>query len=358
MMFDGAGPRLPKYLAACCAALIAYACLYPFSGWQASGLPPLDYLAAPWPKYLRSEDLVVNVLGYVPLGFLLVPALPRRWHPLAAMLAAIGLGAAFSFAIETTQNFLPARVASNVDLGCNTLGALIGAIAGAACGRALFDPAGFLHRWRVANIVRGRAGDTGLILLGLWLLAQSMPDAALFSAGDLRRLLDLHTPMPFQPRPFITLEAAMVATGLLATGLFARCMLQSARLWPALAVLAGGIAVKAAATTMFVVPGDAWLWLTPGTRNGLIVGGGLLLVALMLPRVLQHALAGMALLGAALLANLIPENPYLAGSPRLVSGTFQNFHGLARAVAGGWPLLALAWLSALGIWRGEHLRDR
>lgn len=357
-MFDGASPRLPKYLAASCALLIAYACLYPFAGWQASGLPLFDYLAAPWPKYLRSEDLVVNVLGYVPLGFLLVPALPRRWHPLAAMLVATLLGGLFSFAIETTQHFLPTRVSSNVDLGCNTLGALIGAAAGAVCGRSLFDPDGFIHRWRVSHVVRGRAGDTGLILLALWLLAQSMPDAALFSAGDLRRLLDLHTPMPFQPRPFIALEAAMVATGLLAVGLFARCMLHGARLWPALAVLAAGIAVKAAATTMFVVPGDAWLWLTPGTRNGLIFGAAALLIALALPRVLQHALAGMALLGAATLANLIPENPYLIGSPRLVSGTFENFHGLARAVSGAWPLLALAWLSALGIWRGEHLHER
>lgn len=357
-MFDRATPRLPKYLAASCALLIAYACLYPFAGWQVSGLPPFDYLAAPWPKYFRSEDLVVNVLGYVPLGFLLVPALPRRWHPVAAIAAATLLGSLFSFAIETTQNFLPTRISSNVDLGCNALGTLIGAVTGALLGRTLFDPGGSIHRWRSTHVVPGRAGDLGLILIGLWLLAQSMPDAALFAAGDLRRLLDLPTPMPFQPRPFITLEAAMVASGLLAIGLFARCMLQVSRSWPAMAVLAGGIAVKAAATTMFVVPGDAWLWLTPGTRDGLLAGVLALLIALALPRLLQHAIAGMALLGAAILANLIPENPYLLGSPRLVSGTFENFHGLARLVSGTWPLLALAYLSALGLWRGEHLHDR
>ncbi|MDX5363059.1 MAG: VanZ family protein [Pseudazoarcus pumilus] len=357
-MFDGTAPRLPKYLAASCALLIAYACLYPFAGWQASGLPLFDYLAAPWPKYLRTEDLVVNVLGYVPLGFLLVPALPRRWHPLAALLVASLLGTLFSFGIETAQHFLPTRVSSNVDLGCNALGALLGAAAGALFGRGLFDPGGGIHRWRAVNVVQGRSGDLGLILLGLWLLAQSMPDSALFAAGDLRRLFGLPTPMPFQPRPFITLEAAMVATGLFAVGLFARCMLQASRVWPALLLLVLGIAVKSGATSIFVTPGDAWLWLTPGTRNGLIAGAALLLVALMLPRVLQHALAGMALLGTATLANLIPENPYLLGSPRLISGTFENFHGLVRLVSGAWPLLALAWLSALGLWRGEHLHDQ
>lgn len=358
MILDGTTPRLPKYLAASCALLIAYACLYPFTGWEVSGLPLFDYLAAPWPKYLRDEDLVVNVLGYVPLGFLLVPALPRRWHPVAALLGATLLGTLFSFAIETTQNFLPSRISSNVDLGCNALGALIGAAAGALLGRNLFDPGGAIHRWRTNNVVPGRSGDVGLILLGLWLLAQAMPDSALFAAGDLRRLLGLPTPMLFQPKPFITLEATMVATGLFAVGLFARCMLQASRAWPALLLLALGIAIKSGATIIFVTPGDAWLWLTPGTRNGLIAGTVLLLIALMLPRVLQHALAGMALLGAATLANLIPENPYLLGSPRLISGTFENFHGLIRLVSGTWPLLALAYLSALGLWRGEHLHDR
>lgn len=358
MSFDSAAPRLPKYLAASCALLIAYACLYPFAGWQASGLPLFDYLAAPWPKYVRTEDLVVNVLGYVPLGFLLVPALPQRWHPLLALLLATVLGSLLSFGIETLQNFLPTRVSSNVDLGCNTLGTLIGAVGGALFGRALFDRERGMHRWRSRNLVPGRTGDLGLILLGLWLLAQSMPDTSLFAAGDLRRLLDLPTPMPFQPGPFITLEAAMVASSLLAIGLFARCMLQAAKIWPVLALLLAGVLIKTGASSAFVIPGDAWLWLTPGTRSGLIAGSVLLVLALMLPRVLQHALAGMALLGAATLANLIPENPYFLGSPRLMSGNFENFHGLVRLVSGAWPFLALAYLSALGLWRGEHLHDR
>lgn len=350
-------PPLPKYLAACCALLITWACLYPFSGWHASGLPLFDYLLAPWPKYVRAEDLAVNVLGYVPLGFVLVPALPRRLSVLAAILLATLLGALLSLSIETAQNFLPSRISSNVDLGCNALGALIGAVAGGLYGRRLFDRGGSMLSWRAANIVPGRAGDLGLVLVALWLLAQFMPDASLFAAGDLRRLLGLPTPMSFQPRPFIALEAAIVACGLLAIGLFARCMMQRTRAWPIVLILALGIAAKAGASWIFYVPGDPVLWLTPGTRNGILIGTVLLGLTLWLPRVHQHAIAGMALLGAATLANLIPENPYLTDTQRLITGNFQNFHGLVRVVAGIWPFIALAYLSALGLWRGEHLHE-
>src|SRR5690606_34072847 len=130
--------------------LIAWACLYPFSGWQASGLPVFDYLIAPWPKYFRTEDLVVNVAGYVPLGFVLVPALPKHLKRSTAILLATLLGAILSFTVETTQTFLPARISSNVDLGCNTLGAFLGALGGASLGLRLFGERG-LQRWRASN---------------------------------------------------------------------------------------------------------------------------------------------------------------------------------------------------------------
>lgn len=355
---QAASSRLSRYLAACCALLIAYASLYPLTGWQPSGLPVFDYLFAPWPRYFRNEEILVNILGYGPLGFLLVPALPHRLRAPAAILLASLLGALLSFCIETAQNFLPTRISSNVDLGCNALGTLIGALFGAWWGRPLFDSKGRIQRWRQLNIVPGRTGDVGLILLALWLLAQSMPDLALFATGDLRRLIGLPTPLPFQPERFITLEAAFVASSVFALGLFARCMLQTRPIWPILLLLLAGAANKTLATAIFVLPGDPWLWLTPGVRQGLSVGGLLLLATLWLPRVHQHALAGMSLLGAAVLANLIPENPYLSSAQRFIPGSFQNYHGLLQLLSGLWPLLALAYLSALGLWRGEHLHDR
>ena len=67
---------LARNLALAYALLIAYACLHPLSGWRMSGLPLFDYLLAPWPKYFILEDLLFNILGYLPFGFLAAAALP------------------------------------------------------------------------------------------------------------------------------------------------------------------------------------------------------------------------------------------------------------------------------------------
>ena len=37
--------------------LVAYATLYPLSGWRALGLSPFAYLSAPWPRYITSFDV-------------------------------------------------------------------------------------------------------------------------------------------------------------------------------------------------------------------------------------------------------------------------------------------------------------
>lgn len=77
---------------------------------------------------------------------------------------------------------------------------------------------------------------------------------------------------------------------------------------------------------------------------------------MLLPRLAQHALAGTALLGATALVNLMPDNPYLAYNRQLAQlSNVLNFHGLTEWVDSLWPFAALAYLSALGLWRGEHL---
>jgi VanZ family protein len=357
MQWSRSTSPLAAYLAASYVLLIIYACLHPLTGWQINGLSPFEYLFEPWPKYLRTEDIVVNILGYVPLGFVLVPALIDRSGRLGAVLLAVLLGALLSFSIETTQNFLPSRVASNLDLGNNILGTLIGALLGAMWGQRLFHRNGWLHRWRSNSIIDGRGGDAGLILAALWILTQLMPDSMLFATGDLRQLLGLNAPLSFDAQRYQLLEAALVAVSMLAVGLLARCMMQRSDVRPVLLLLLLGIAAKTLASWSFFVPGDAMAWLTPGTRMGALAGMALLLVTWPLPPVSRHALAGMALLGATVLANLMPDNPYLLFEQRLLDrGNFLNFHGLTKLIASTWPFIALAYLSGLGLWRGEHLQ--
>jgi VanZ family protein len=339
---------LPRHLALGYSLLIVYACLSPFTGWRLPGLPLLDYLTAPWPRYFTWLDIIFNVLGFFPFGFFLAPVLGRRLPMGWAFLLATLTGATLSLGLESVQNFLPTRVASNVDLGCNSLGALLGALAGARWGPALFDRRGGLHRWRQRRVLAGRLGNVGLILLGLWLLAQLTPVNALFATGDLRELLDLPPPLPFDPRRYLRLEAAVAATSLLAVGLLARQLMRQPGHLAVLALVLAGIATKTLATASFFVPGEPLHWATPGALAGLGLGSLLLALALALPTGLRQGLASLTLLAATALANLMPENPFLASGSLIREGHFLNFHGLTQLVGALWPFLALAQLSALG----------
>src|SRR5258708_19443705 len=77
---------LARYLFVAYVPLVVYASLYPFSGWRDRGLPPLAFLTAPFPRPIPVFDVVANIIGYMPLGFLAVFAVYpwlRRGYPLA-----------------------------------------------------------------------------------------------------------------------------------------------------------------------------------------------------------------------------------------------------------------------------------
>ena len=127
---------------------------------------------------------------------------------------------------------------------------------------------------------------------------------------------------------------------------------------PVLAVIALGIGAQSLATWIFFEPGAPLAWLTPGAERGLVIGGALLLPALLLPRLAQHAIAGTSLLLATALVNLIPENPYLPFDRRLAgfSNVF-SFHGLTGLVDSLWPSAALAYPAAPEAYKAEDYRQ-
>ena len=55
--------------------LIIYASLYPFNFNLQVGVEQFEWFWAPIPRYITSFDIFTNILGYVPLGFLLVLSL-------------------------------------------------------------------------------------------------------------------------------------------------------------------------------------------------------------------------------------------------------------------------------------------
>ena len=347
---------LPRTLALAYAVLITYACLHPLTGWRASGLPLFDFMLAPWPKYFILEDFIFNIMGYLPFGFLAAAALPATWSTTRTLSVVTLLAALLSLGLESAQNLLPTRIASNLDFGGNVVGGALGGLIGVRWGQAWFGANGIIHRWRARWIIAGRTGEAGLILLGLWLLGQLSATDLLFSSGDLRSLLGIAAPLPFRAERFIAFDTALTAASILAVGLFTRCMTHGHNPVPIMLLLVLGIGAKTLATATFFTPSAPLAWLTPGAERGLMIGTGLLAIALVLPRLAQHALAGTALLAATALVNLMPENPYLAYNQRLAQySNVLNFHGLTTLVDSLWPFVALAYLSALGLWRGEHL---
>lgn len=334
-----------RYLAFAWCALIVYGSLHPFVGWRSTGIGAWVFIGAGWPRYWTAFDLLANVAVYLPLGFFLCLGLRNLRGRATALVLATLLGALLSLAMESAQNYLPSRVPSNLDLSCNALGALIGAIFG-----QLVAPRSLGRLEQAAQRLLSPLphSELGLTLLGLWMMVPLSPEILLFGAGDLRQLLDVTPPLPFAVEHFSVIEAGVTACHALAVGLLLRCLL--ARWWQAYLLvplfLLLGLLVRTLAAAVLVSPGDAWQWLTPGAQLGLQSSALALLLTLWLPLRAAAVLALLALLAGTAVVNLAPFNPYSqAALAAWQQGHFLNFNGLTRLVASLWPLLALPFLA-------------
>src|SRR5690349_11119164 len=72
--------------------LIVYASWFPFTGWRSTGLSPFAFLTMVPPRYWTVFDVGVNIVGYIPLGMLIVPSLNPRLRGLWAVFATALLG--------------------------------------------------------------------------------------------------------------------------------------------------------------------------------------------------------------------------------------------------------------------------
>ena len=343
------GLHLAWILAVAYLLVIAYASLQPFSGWW---LPPEEirhFLSAPWPRYITLDDVLINIGAYLPLGFLLARALLRRLGNARSVLAAAALACLVSAAMEAVQMFMPARVASNVDVLTNGLGGLIGALAA-----PLFSPTRLLGmplaRLRRSWFAYGSAADVGLVLLCVWLATQLHPTAQLFGTGHLRNTFDLPVWFTHTPALLLAAEAAVAGFNVLGIGLVVIALTREPRRSGRVlaAVLLTGFAAKAYTALAVAKTAGPLAWLTPGVALGIVVAGGLLVALSRLPRRVQWILACVSFAAAIAAINVAPDNPYQSVPAQLLAGPthFLSFSAIVRAIAELWPFLAVAYTAA------------
>ena len=77
-----------------------------------------------------------------------------------AYIVGSGLAGAISFGLESIQTWLPARVPSNLDLACNSLGGFIGSLLGYAL-RSVLSRATSLSR-SIFSLIRGFPAQSAL----------------------------------------------------------------------------------------------------------------------------------------------------------------------------------------------------
>jgi VanZ family protein len=324
--------------------MIVYASLEPFSGWMAPIPGTPFFFFAPWSSRFTRFDVVVNMLAYAPFGFLL--AVVGSHRPDSARLAiAVAGGVLLSFAMESLQMLLPTRDASVADLLFNTIGAVVGGVAG-----LVFNHTPGLRRWisqwRYRTFLGGRSGDLGLALLGIWLLSQINPGIPLFAATfdpSLELTRDLAGTL---------LQAAQSAFNVIGVGLFLALLLRQRRhLGIAVLTLIGvALSLKAAAAAL-LLKSAAWeSWLKPGVSLGVAAGALVLMLAIWLPRPARTTLCAIALLSS-LVAPLLVPDMWAARAPLALFdwpyGQLLNFNGLTHAVLVVWPVLASTYLLSL-----------
>jgi VanZ family protein len=342
--------RLAWILAAAYLLVIVYASVQPFRGWRVPPEEVLHFLGAAWPRFITLQDVAVNVAAYVPLGLLLSIGCGARYGAAQGAIAATLAAGLVSLTMEGAQMFLPSRIASNVDLLANSLGALLGALAA-----PLFAPTrllgGRLHAERHRLLLDGMAADAGLVVVFLWVVTQFHPTTQLFGSGNLRATFDLPVYLTHTPWLAFSGEALVVLLNLAGVGLMLSALMRDGTHGlPQLtgAVIGTALAAKVFTAALLVHAPAPLAWLTPGVVMGLVAGCLVLYAATRLPRRAQLAVSAACIVAATAAINLAPENPYQSIPPRLltkVASHFLNFSSIVRAISELWPLLAIGFLA-------------
>jgi len=360
-------------------ALITYATLHPWAGWHWPESQAFTWIL---PKLSHEwiNDLVANILGYLPLGLILCLAHLRSGRgPLLAAVLTLLSGSAMSYCLELIQFTTPSRVPSITDWILNTLGTAWGTLAALTIhALGLVD---VWHRLRERWFIT-QAGH-GLALLWMWPLGLLFPPPLPLGEGQLLPhvrivLMELTQGTPLQSwilpaDPLMmwasvhsavvasswlpAVEALTVAAGLLAPMCVACAVARprSLRLILMTLLVLLAIGVTAFSTALNFGPTHALTWITLPSSVGLLIGaiGGAVLVDR--TRTTCAAIGVLVVLALLALIHLAPPDPYYAQTLQAWEhGRFIRFHGLSRWFGILWPYVALIWLMGRLLGRDTH----
>ncbi len=340
------------------AGLIVYASLYPFEGWRVQGIAPWSFLTAPLPRYWTGFDVVSNVLGYAPLGFLATLAVWRLRPRWPAVLLVSALALLLSLLLESLQMFLPMRVPSNVDLGLNLAGAWLGAVLARAL--AAWGIVDHWSRWRDRWFVQDASGV--LVLLVMWPLALLFPVAVPFGLGQVFERLEAAVAYALEETPWIewlpmreldlqpllpVSEVLCIGMGLVLPCLLAFSVLRTLpqRLLAGALGLVTGVLANSLSAALTYGPAHAWDWISAEVLQGLLLAAVALGVMLRAPVRVCLVVALMGVVWQLSLLNQASADVYFAQTlQNWEQGRFIRFHGLIQWLGWLWPYALLVHL--------------
>lgn len=326
--------------------IIFFASLTPFN-FQSLRLSPFAWMTAPLPRYIPFFDVEVNILGYLPFGFLCFFAIYPKLLKFQAFLWTVFFGMLLSGSLETLQTFLPSRVANLIDWYANVIGTLLGALIAILCSPTWLKSNPAL---RLRYEIFGKHRSFFLLLL-LFPVAQIFPQNVWLGMGDFNIAQIRISPFWSTILNNTSQEIFIAMLAVFSTSAF--LMFGTYRQTPQIRMMVGiiflGVSIKIAMSQLQYGSYGIQSWLSLANIAGIFLGLMGALVIQQLSKKSQWHIALWGLITLVILSNLLPPNPYhLSQLQLLPQGRLTHFNGLLEWLSMVWPLLAI----------GVLLRDR
>ncbi|MBI5429711.1 MAG: VanZ family protein [Nitrosomonadales bacterium] len=340
--------RLRTWLTAGYALFIVYASLSPFAGWRNQGLEFGEVLHLGFTY--TAFDAIVNLLSYLPLGFLVVLTLRARHGAAASVFFGVCAGVLLSAGMEYLQMYLPSRNSSNTDLLSNSLGTLIGALLAVSITSRPWLLARLTH-WRSSLFHHGKEIDFGLALLALWMFGQINPSLPMLGNVFISEVAR----QPFAklpPVPFDWWESGAVTLNLLMLGTLMLTLLRIPRnaATASLVVLSVVALAKFIAAAVLLKSWALLLWVNSEAMLGIIAGMLLLLALRWLSSIAMLAFGTLMAATYFVIINFVLDSNAPSAATSVYHwhyGHLLNYNGLAQTISLCFPLLLIFHLSRI-----------